>query len=83
MTTSYVMKMSANGQVSIPAAARSRWHAERVVLVDLGDRVVIRPLPEHPVEALVGKYRDKGPSTEEARQQARADEAAMARRKTR
>ncbi len=80
MTTSYVMKVSANGQVSIPAAARSRWHADRVVVVDLGDRVVVRPLPTDPIGALEGAYRGKGPSTRRARQQARAEDAAAARR---
>src|ERR1700691_1658285 len=49
MTTNYVMKVSSNGQVSIPAEARARWKAEQVVMVDLGDRVVVRPLPPEPV----------------------------------
>ena len=82
MTTSYIMKVSANGQVSIPAEARSRWHADRVVVVDLGDRVVVRPLPVDPIGDLEGTYRGKGPSTRRARQQARAEEAAATRRKT-
>ena len=81
MTTSYVMKVSANGQVSIPAEARSRWHADRVVVVDLGDRVVMRPLPADPVADLEGAYRGKGPSTRRARQRARAEDAAAARSK--
>jgi AbrB family looped-hinge helix DNA binding protein len=63
MSTSYVMKVSRNGQVSIPAEARARWSAERVVVVDLGDRVVLRPLPDDPVGDLVGKYRG-GPTTD-------------------
>ncbi|HEU4489434.1 MAG TPA: AbrB/MazE/SpoVT family DNA-binding domain-containing protein [Jiangellales bacterium] len=83
MATSYVMKVSANGQVSIPAEARSRWRADRVVVVDLGDRVVVRPLPADPVGALEGRYRGKGPSTRRARRQARAEDAALARRKQR
>jgi bifunctional DNA-binding transcriptional regulator/antitoxin component of YhaV-PrlF toxin-antitoxin module len=37
------MKVSSNGQVSIPAEARARWNADRVVVVDLGDRAVLRP----------------------------------------
>ena len=41
MSTSYVMKVSANGQVSIPAETRSRWNTDHVVVVDLGDRVVL------------------------------------------
>jgi len=74
------MKVSRNGQVSIPADARARWNAERVVVVDLGDRVVLRPMPDDPVGDLVGKYRG-GPTTDEARRRARADEATTARRK--
>lgn len=76
MATNYVMKVSSNGQVSIPAAARERWGAERVLVVDLGDRVVLRPLPAAPVEELRGKYAGRGPSTDRARRQARAEEAA-------
>ena len=62
MSTSYVMKVSRNGQVSIPADARARWNADRVVVVDLGDRIVMRPLSEDAAGYLVGKYRH-GPST--------------------
>lgn len=76
---SHVMTISRNGQVSIPAAVRSRWKARRVVVVDLGDRVVMRPLVEDAVGELEGKYRDRGPSTERARQQARRDDAARER----
>ena len=83
MTNSYVMKVSSNGQVSIPADARTRWHSERVVVVDLGDRVVIRPLPAEPLEPLVGKYRRRGPTTDQARQAARTEDANRERRKRR
>jgi AbrB family looped-hinge helix DNA binding protein len=83
MSSSYVMKVSSNGQVSIPAETRARWHTDRVVVVDLGDRVVLRPMPDNAVGALVGKYKGKGPSTEQARARARADEAAIERRKRR
>jgi len=61
VTTNYVMKVSTNGQVSIPARARARWNADQVVVVDLGDRVVLRPLPTDPVEDLRGKYTRRGP----------------------
>ncbi|MEO8697808.1 MAG: AbrB/MazE/SpoVT family DNA-binding domain-containing protein [Acidimicrobiales bacterium] len=76
MATSYVMKVSSNGQVSIPAEARARWGAEQVVMVDLGDRVVLRPLPAQPVAALRGKYRGRGPNTDTARRKARIEDAA-------
>jgi bifunctional DNA-binding transcriptional regulator/antitoxin component of YhaV-PrlF toxin-antitoxin module len=81
MSSTYVMKVSANGQVSIPAEARTRWNAERLLVVDLGDRVVMRPLPEDRVGSLVGKHH-KGPSTDEARRRARAEEATTTRRKS-
>lgn len=83
MATSYMMKVSSNGQVSIPADARARWHAERVVVVDLGDRVVIRPLPSDPVEALAGKYHGRGPATDAARRTVRAEDERRERRKQR
>ena len=82
MQTSYVMKISRNGQVSIPADARARWNADRVVVVDLGDRVVMRPVPADPVGELVGKYR-RGPATDTARRRARSDEAMVASRRRR
>ena len=79
--TSYVMTVSQNGQVSIPADTRARWQTRRVVVVDLGDRVVMRPLPDDGVEELEGKYRGRGPATDQARRQARREEAARDRRR--
>ena len=83
MTSSYVMKVTSNGQVSIPAAARNRWHTDRVVVVDLGDRVVMRPTGDDPIGELSGKYSSRGPSTDDARRQARNADADAERRKTR
>ena len=54
--TTHVMMVSRNGQVSIPAAARARWGTDRVIVVDLGDRVVMRPVADDPIAAVVGKY---------------------------
>ena len=81
MSTSYIMKVSSNGQVSIPAEARSRWRADQVVVVDLGDRVVVRPLAQEPVRKLRGKYRKRGPSTDRARRDARSENALAERRR--
>ena len=81
MSSTYVMRVSSNGQVSIPAEARARWMAERVIVVDLGDRVVLRPLPNDPVGALRGKYRGRGPNTSKARERARTDDEATERRR--
>jgi AbrB family looped-hinge helix DNA binding protein len=80
MATNYVMKVSTNGQVSIPAEARARWNAQEVVVVDLGDRVVVRPLPADPVGALKGKYRARGIGSDGIRRQLRMDEADRERR---
>jgi bifunctional DNA-binding transcriptional regulator/antitoxin component of YhaV-PrlF toxin-antitoxin module len=75
MSTTHVMKVSSNGQVSIPAEARARWKVDRVVVVDLGDRLVVRPLSPAPVAELQGKYRGRGPSSERARRQVRIEDA--------
>lgn len=73
------MTVSRNGQVSIPAEARARWNARQVVVVDLGDRVVVRPVSERPAKALQGKYRGKGPSSDQARRSARREDVARTR----
>jgi AbrB family looped-hinge helix DNA binding protein len=81
MSDSYVMKVSSNGQVSIPAEARARWQTDRVVVVDLGDHVVVRPVSADPIATLTGKYRGRGPSTDDARRLAREEEAEAEERK--
>lgn len=78
-TTDHVMTVSRNGQVSIPAVTRARWNARRVIVVDLGDRVVMRPLSDHPVAELEGKYKGRGPTSDRARDQARRAEASRKR----
>ena len=75
----HIMTVSQNGQVSIPAAARARWQTRTVIVVDLGDRVVMRPAPEDPVADLEGKYKGRGPSTDKARRQARRAEVSQKR----
>lgn len=79
----YVMTVSRNGQVSIPAATRARWQADKVIVVDLGDHVVIRPAIADPVRQLRGKYAGRGPSADESRRQARGEDAAHERRRGR
>ena len=83
MNASYVMKVTANGQVSIPAAARNRWRTDRVVVVDLGSRIVMRPVADDPVGELVGKYAGRGPSSDAARRRARSADAAAEHHRTR
>jgi AbrB family looped-hinge helix DNA binding protein len=81
MPTSYVMKISSNGQVSIPAEARARWNTDQVIVVDLGDHVALRPLPADPVASLQGKYKGRGPNSDRIRRQARTEDAALRRSK--
>jgi AbrB family looped-hinge helix DNA binding protein len=65
------MTVSRNGQVSIPAETRARWNTRRVSVVDLGDRVVMRPVSDDPVAATRGKYAGRGPSADSARAEER------------
>jgi AbrB family looped-hinge helix DNA binding protein len=75
------MTISSNGQVSIPAAARARWGTRKVLVVDLGDRVVMRPTvdSEDAPAQLQGKYAARGPDTSTARRAARRAEDSAAR----
>lgn len=73
------MTISRNGQVSIPASTRSRWQARRVLVVDLGDRIVMRPLVEDPVGDLQGKYSGSDYDTELARRRERIADATRSR----
>jgi AbrB family looped-hinge helix DNA binding protein len=66
-----VMTLSRNGQVSIPAETRARWNTRKVIVVDLGDRVVLRPAAAAPVTELQGRYRGPGPSADSIRRQER------------
>ncbi len=76
------MTISQNGQVSIPAETRARWRTRKVIVVDLGDRVVMRPASEQDgVAELQGKYAGRGPDTTMARRVARRAEDAAARRR--
>lgn len=80
--TAHIMKMSRNGQLSVPADARHRWKTDRYLVVDLGDRVVIRPYPDDPLRTLRGKYRDRGVSSAATRRAARAADTAAERRRS-
>lgn len=63
------------GQIALPSAIRRRWGASRVVYEDLGDRVVVRPLPEDPISAFRGAFAGaSGPNADEMRAQLREEE---------
>ncbi len=60
-------KVTSNGQVSLPAALRHRWHAASVLVIDRGDYAIVRPIPDDTVGALQGAHAGPGLASEEAR----------------
>ena len=76
-----IAKITASGQVSLPAAVRRRWNTAQVVMQDEGDRVVVRPLPDDPIAAACGSLARRGPATAAVRAaERRADDARQRRR---
>jgi len=55
------MKISKGGQVSIPAPIRKRWGTTTITLEDLGDKLVLSPAPDDPIEAAAGAFAGEGP----------------------
>lgn len=75
------IRISKGGQVSLPAAIRRRWATDALVVEDLGDRVVLRPIPSDPVGAVVGAFPSQKHTASRARNRIRAEEQAAERRK--
>jgi AbrB family looped-hinge helix DNA binding protein len=77
-------KITAGGQISIPAAVRRRWGTKRVVIEDHGDQIVLRPLPDDPISAARGALKGQlTVPTEKLRERARRDEQLAEDRKWR
>jgi hypothetical protein len=55
-----LLAISKGGQVSVPANLRRRWRARQVWLVDEGDRAVLYPLPQDPIDSAAGSLKGKG-----------------------
>ena len=53
------MKITASGQISLPADVRQRWEVKRVRLIDLGDHVEVHPLPDDVVASTIGRFAQK------------------------
>lgn len=70
------VKVSRNGQVSVPAAVRHRWKTSTVLIIDRGDYAIVRPIPDDPIEELRGSYAAPGPAADAVRAADRAAEAA-------
>jgi bifunctional DNA-binding transcriptional regulator/antitoxin component of YhaV-PrlF toxin-antitoxin module len=73
-------RITSGGQVSVPAAIRRRWGTDVLALEDLGDRLLLRPLPADPIAAARGALKGRV-SSKGLREAARRDEAAAERRR--
>jgi bifunctional DNA-binding transcriptional regulator/antitoxin component of YhaV-PrlF toxin-antitoxin module len=71
-----VRKITAGGQVSLPAAVRRRWQTKNVGIEDRGDHVIVRPLADDPIAAARGALKGRLGSAADLRRKAREDEAA-------
>jgi bifunctional DNA-binding transcriptional regulator/antitoxin component of YhaV-PrlF toxin-antitoxin module len=75
------IRISKGGQVSLPAEIRRRWATDALVVEDLGDRVVLRPIPSDPVGAVVGAFPSQKRTVSQARTRIREEEQAAERRR--
>jgi bifunctional DNA-binding transcriptional regulator/antitoxin component of YhaV-PrlF toxin-antitoxin module len=81
MEHSTIARITTSGQVSLPAPVRKRWGATRVVIVDEGAHLVVRPLPNDPIAAACGSLK-RGPiKAESVRASERDADAGRQRRR--
>ena len=79
--TMEMLRVTSAGQLSLPARIRRRWGTRRVAIEDLGDSVVLRPIPDDPIGAARGALKGRIPSSETIRARARADERQASERR--
>lgn len=70
-----LINVSERGQISLPSEIRHKWQARRLLLVDEGDRVVLRPVADDPIAAVVGKYSWVEPTSDHMLAEDRENEA--------
>ena len=58
---SFRVKPDRAGRIAIPPSIRLRWATAVVTFEDLGDRVVIRPNRDDPIESAAGAFAGLGP----------------------
>jgi AbrB family looped-hinge helix DNA binding protein len=76
------LKITAGGQVSLPAEIRRRWGTRTVSIEDRGDEVVLRPFPDDPISAVRGILKGRTKlTTEEIRRLEREADAEIEARK--
>lgn len=73
--------ISKGGQVTVPADVRKRWGTTRVVVEDLGEALVLRPIPADPIGAAIGSLAGPGPTSDEVRKRERREEGEIERRR--
>jgi AbrB family looped-hinge helix DNA binding protein len=73
------LRITAGGQVSIPAEVRRRWSTRELELEDQGDRIVLRPAAIDAIAAARGSL--GGRSSADLRGIARRDEEAAGSRR--
>ncbi len=69
---SQLINISDRGQISIPSEIRHKWQVRRLLLVDEGDRIVLRPVADDPIGAVAGKYAWIGATSDEVLAEDRA-----------
>ena len=75
------MRVTASGQVSLPAEVRRRWGAARVRIIDQGDRLIVEPASDNPIADLIGILAGPGPSYDAMESEEREVEAERDRRR--
>jgi len=70
-----IVRISSGGQVSLPAEVRRRWGTERLLVEDLGDRLVIRPMPDDPVASARGSLGPLPRALDDVRDEYRREES--------
>jgi hypothetical protein len=81
LSTMKKARITAGGQISVPANVRRRWQTSVVALEDEGDRLVVRPLPEDPIAAARGALEGRINSAGLREAARRDDDAAEHRRR--
>jgi bifunctional DNA-binding transcriptional regulator/antitoxin component of YhaV-PrlF toxin-antitoxin module len=76
LKTMWRHRVTAAGQLSLPADVRRRWATSTVVLEDEGDHLVVRPVPDDAIAGARGAFagRGKGLTSLQLKEFAREDE---------
>lgn len=77
MMTATLMKVTKNGQISIPSEVRKRWKTDRVMVFDTPEGLIVRPFDPDAISRLAGKYKPPtgSPTVDEFRRREREEDA--------